>query len=368
MATSSSFLGYFNPYSIKSGTITGTWNTILPNLTSTTSNQFKGDLGSLELPPTGLPLIENVWGITSPNKNDQIFVMTNDSKYIFTMSYIMLITLYLFELENIMSADSKPNPKASIGYTNGVYYSINVILQYGFAPSGSNFINIMQMLAPQYTQFTNMQYINQSGSPITFLLDDAPADAYAILSKLTPNTPIYNALLYSKVCLEIANNGSNANLYLDLLDPTKTIRSLIKPEDWKYTSNYFNTIYTLKNQKQPSNFCIDNIYPSDSFDTASIQSLPTNCKTNPVSASLITINGKSYGNGPINAPKSTPTSTPTASSSFWTTTGILAIILCIVLLIIGFVLIWMMIPKKSKSSNSYIDNSMYSKGGYFYSD
>ena len=74
--------------------------------------------------------------------------------------------------------------------------------------------------------------------------------------------------------------------------------------------------------------------------------------------------------GPINAPKSTPTSTPTstASSNFWITTGILAIILCIVLLIIGFVLIRMMIPKKTTSSNSYIDNPMHSKGGYFYSD
>jgi hypothetical protein len=366
MATSSSFLGYFNPYSITSGKITGTWNTILPNSTSTTSNQFKGDLGSLELP--GLPLIENVWGIKSPNKNDQILVMTNDNKYIFTMSYIMLITIYLFEFENMVSADSKPSPKASLGYTNSAYYCINVILQYGFAPSGTNFINIMQMLAPQYTQFTNAQYILGPGSPITFLLDDSPADAYAILSKLTPTSPVYKALLYSKVCLEIADNGPNANSYLDLLDPTKTIRSLIKSEDWKYTSNYFNTIYTLKNQKQPSNFCVDNIYPSDSFDTAGIQSLPTNCKTNPVSASLITINGKSYGNGPINAPTSTPTSAPTPN--FWTTTnGILAIILCIVLLIIGFVLIRMMIPKKTKSStNSYIDNPMYSKGGYFYLD
>ena len=64
----------------------------------------------------------------------------------------------------------------------------------------------------------------------------------------------------------------------------------------------------------------------------------------------------------------TPTSAPT--SNFWTTTtGILAIILCIVLLIIGFVLIRMMIPKKTKSStNSYIDNPMHSKGGYFYLD
>jgi len=76
--------------------------------------------------------------------------------------------------------------------------------------------------------------------------------------------------------------------------------------------------------------------------------------------------------GPINAPTLTQTSTPTSAPTpnFWTTTnGILAIILCIVLLIIGFVLIRMMIPKKTKSStNSYIDNPMYSKGGYFYFD
>ena len=36
-------------------------------------------------------LFNNVWGITSPNTNNQILVMTSDSKYIIRQSY--LITL-----------------------------------------------------------------------------------------------------------------------------------------------------------------------------------------------------------------------------------------------------------------------------------
>jgi hypothetical protein len=88
---------------------------------------------------------------------------------------------------------------------------------------------------------------------------------------------------------------------------------------------------------------------------------PTSSSPGSSPSSLVKSSVSSSASSSTDAPTSAPT------PNFWTTTnGILAIILCIVLLIIGFVLIRMMIPKKTTSSNSYIDNPMYSKGGYFF--
>ena len=398
-----SFLGYYKPFTITSSTtpptLSGKFNTVLLTSTSTTSSEFNGINNSSTVTDIPVALIKNVWGIKSPNSNDQLLIMTDDSKYISMFSYIIMITMYLFESEKMIEGSI-----SSIAMTNSIYYSLYFMLQYGQAPSGIKFVNIMQLLSPRFTVLTNNKYQPDTPAPTILDLIDSPpgseqAKAYETLSKLKSSilTPKYFAFLYSTVCLEIGNNGPNALSYKNMLDPTNKT-NFIK-SDWIYASNYFNTIYILLNQNQPSNFCVDILNPTNAptntpTDTptgtpfTSNDSTVTECKNNTTLGSLITISGKSYGNSPIfvptppviivkssPTPTATPATTPAKTSNYWSmSTGILAIILFITLLIIGFVLFRMITPKKIKSnSNSHnndefsTDNPM-SKGGYFYFD
>ena len=43
--TSSSYLGYYNPYTVTSGKISGTWKTILPTTSTETPTIFTGNEG-----------------------------------------------------------------------------------------------------------------------------------------------------------------------------------------------------------------------------------------------------------------------------------------------------------------------------------
>ena len=80
-------LGYISGYTLNSeGMLSGSLNTLDDSNKSST----------ISLPSVPGMAIENVWGITSPNKNEQLLVMTNDSKYIYTSSYLFGLIFIIF--------------------------------------------------------------------------------------------------------------------------------------------------------------------------------------------------------------------------------------------------------------------------------
>lgn len=266
---------------------------------------FSGTLNSLDSTGkyTNIPinmsffLFKNVWGITSPNQNDQVLVMTNDSAYISLNSYILLATNRIY---------SDYFGGLTIGLSQSIMYiSLYFILVFGFygnsAKTSSQFIAILQMLIPSTALVINPA-ANVTSRPIINLDSLSPTSTPSYVSQITTlnklgssqssDKLIRDLYLYYIVCTDLAANGSKSSYY-NILDPTQTIISAnnIKSSDWTYAANYLYTIYTLAPNLQP-NFCITFApLPSD----AKRDDTPLNCVTNKSALSTINTPGGSYG-------------------------------------------------------------------------
>ena len=133
-------LGYISGYTLNSeGVLSGSLNTLDDSNKSST----------ISLPGTVGAAFENVWGITSPNKNEQLLVMTNDSKYIYTHSY-------LIALISIICGNYLPMEKdkfTQYTFQSVVYIGLYFILTYNFG-STIPFIKIIEMIITQFRKYT----------------------------------------------------------------------------------------------------------------------------------------------------------------------------------------------------------------------
>jgi hypothetical protein len=285
--------GYISGYNLKSdGSFSGTNN----SLDSTGKN-------------TNIPvnssafLFENVWGITSPNQNDQILVMTNDGKYISVNSYLLLATDKIYtDYFGIL--------------TNGLsqsmlYISLYFILVFGFygnsAKTSTQFVAILQMLIPSTALVTNPK-ANVTPRPVFDLDPLSPSSTPSYVSQITTlnklgysqilDRLIKDVYLYYIVCTDLAANGSKSSYY-KVLDPNGTIISdnNIQSSDWTYAANYLYTIYTLAPNLQ-SNFCIT--FAPVTSDVKR-DDTPYNCSTNKSASSLINTPAGPYGQGGLAA-------------------------------------------------------------------
>jgi len=193
-------------------------------------------------PPTAG--INNVWGITSPNTNDQILIMTNDSQYI-TGGLLGTITTNILK-GSVTSISSL--------ILTSFYISLYFILTYGFR-SGIIFNFILTLLIPGINIQSTI-LIPRPSPPITTLTTTDPN--YATWNNISSyNANIKQVYACYAICADIAKNGSNSSYY-KTLDPNNTIFNLynVKSDDWLYISNYFNTIYTFYSTI-PSTFCVN---------------------------------------------------------------------------------------------------------------
>jgi hypothetical protein len=281
--------GYISGYNLKSD---GSFNGINNSLDSTGKNT--------NIPVnTSVFLVKNVWGISSPNQNDQILVMTNDGEYISGNSYLLLAIGKIY--------------KDYFGpLTNGLeqsmtYISLYFILVFGFygnsAKTSKQFVAILQMLIPSTALVTN-QYANVAPRPIINLDPLSPSSTPSYVSQITTLNKLGSSelldrlmrdlYLYYIVCTDLAANGSKSSYY-KVLDPNQTIISEnnIQSSDWTYAANYLYTIYTLAPNSQ-SNFCMTFApVPSEVKRGDS----PLNCSNNKSGSSIINTPSGPYGYG-----------------------------------------------------------------------
>ena len=289
-------LGYISGYTLNSeGMLSGSLNTLDDSNKSST----------ISLPSVPGMAIENVWGITSPNKNEQLLVMTNDSKNIYTSSY-------LFGLIFIIFANYIPTEKdKSSQYTiqSIAYIGLYFILTYNFG-STIPFIKIMEMILPFTKMLTDKEPTIHPLSPIQTLSSTASPtntpsytpsyiDEYNTWDKLGSSQPIdkliKDSYLFYTVCSDIAVNGKQSQYY-NKLDPDNNIitANKILPSDWTYAANFFNTIYTFGNNKQ-LDFCMTT---ADSKAVPSIGvDVQLDCRLNTPASSLINTPAGPYGQG-----------------------------------------------------------------------
>jgi hypothetical protein len=243
--------GYISGYNLKSdGSFSGTNN----SLDSTGKNTNISVNSSFFL-------FENVWGISSPNQNDQILVMTNDGKYISANSYLVLASGRIYS--------DYFGPLANGLSQSILYISLYFILVFGFygnsAKTSKQFVAILQMLIPSTALVTNPK-ANVTPRLIINLDPLSPSSTPSYVSQITTLNKLGSSELldrlikdlyfYYIVCTDLAANGSKSSYY-KVLDPTQTIISEnnIQSSDWTYAANYLYTIYTLAPNSQ-SNFCI----------------------------------------------------------------------------------------------------------------
>jgi hypothetical protein len=281
--------GYISGYNLKSD---GSFSGINNSLDSTGKNT--------NVPVnTSVFLFKNVWGISSPNQNDQILVMTNDSEYISANSYLTLATGRIYtDYFGILTN----------GFSQSItYISLYFILVFGLygnsAKTSKQFVAILQMLIPSTALVTN-QYANVAQRPIINLDPLSPSSTPSYVSQITTlnklgssellDRLIRDLYLYYIVCTDLATNGSKSSYY-NILDPNQTIISEnnIQSSDWTYAANYLYTIYTLAPNLQ-SNFCITYApVPSEVKRDDS----PLQCSSNKSASSLINTPSGPYGQG-----------------------------------------------------------------------
>jgi hypothetical protein len=343
-------LGYISGYTLNSeGLLSGSLNTLDDSNKSSTIS-LSSTLGTT---------IENVWGITSPNKNDQLLVMTNDSKYIY-------ISSYLFGLIAIIFANYLPPEKDKLPqYTTQsiVYIGLYFILTYNFG-STIPFIKIIEMILPFTNALTDkskepviypqapIQTLSSTASPTnTPSYTPSYNDEYNTWDKLGSSQPmdklIKDSYLFYTVCSDIAVNGKLSQYY-SKFDDTIITANKILPTDWTYAANFFYTIYTFGNNKQ-LNFCITT---TDSKAIPALAEAEVDCRLNAPASSLINTPAGPYGQGGAAA---------LLVNNKWTVLYIIiGILLCCCCL--GS-LVFVMVAS-SKSGRHRHRNS----GGYFYLD
>jgi hypothetical protein len=266
------------------GSVNGSLNTL--DSSNKTSTIILDKYGSL---------FNNVWGITSPNINNQILVMTSDSKYIVRQSY--LITL--------IRAFSQYN-SSDLSTNQNLYIALYFILTYGFSPSDP-FIAITQMISP-FTKFVTDRLTGQPlPNPISSLSSTASPtltpsytpsykDEYSTWDKLGSSQPIdkfvKDSYLFYTVCNDIAVNGKLSQYY-SKFDDTIITANNIKSSDWKYAANFFYTLYKFGSNQQET-FCVTPTYPAPDTDK-STASKSFDCRINTSASSSINTPSGSYG-------------------------------------------------------------------------
>jgi hypothetical protein len=281
--------GYISGYNLKSdGSFSGTNNSL----------DSSGKNTNIAI-NSSIFLFENVWGITSPNQNDQILVMTNDGAYISQLSYIILATNRIYsDYFGIL--------------TNGLsqsimYLSLYFILVFGFygnsAKTSSQFVTILQMFIPSTALVLNSK-ANVAQRPVFTLNSLSPTSTPSYVSQITTlnklgasqliDKLIRDCYFYYIICTDLAANGSKSSYY-NVLDPKQTIISdnNIQSSDWTYAANYFYTIYILAPNSQ-SNFCIN---PAPVTSDVKRDDSPMICSSNKSGTSLINTPSGPYGQG-----------------------------------------------------------------------
>ena len=281
--------GYISGYNLKSD---GSFSGINNSLDSTGKNT--------NIPvDSSIFLFKNVWGITSPNQNDQILVLTDDSAYISVNSYLPLATNKIYSdyfgiLTNGLSQSM-------------MYISLYFILVFGFygnsAKTSKQFVTILKMFIPS-TELAINEKASITPRPIFNLDSLSPTSTPSYVSQITTlnklgssellDRLIRDSYLYYIVCTDLATNGSKSSYY-NVLDPKQTIISEnnIQSTDWTYAANYFYTIYTLAPNLR-KDFCIT-LAPTTS-DVKRDDS-PFNCSSNKSASSLINTPSGPYGQG-----------------------------------------------------------------------
>lgn len=280
--------GYISGYTLKpDGAFNGTINTL----------DFDGKNTNI---PLNLNVVfENVWGIKSPNKNDQFLVMTEDSAYISVFSYIFTSTRQIFTAYLGESANTNVTP---------IYIGLYFILVYGFygnsEKTSKQFISILQLLEPSTVLVTNNK-ATVSARPNINLVPLSPTSSPSYASEISTFNQLGSSQLLDKlikdsylnyiVCSDLATNDSKSPYYA-VLDPASLIivNNNIKSSDWTYAANYFYTIYSFA-ADQHSNFCVTNTTPIP--DDATATNTPTDCRVNKSASSLINTPSGPYGQG-----------------------------------------------------------------------
>jgi hypothetical protein len=260
------------------GTFNGSLNTI--------DSSNKTSIITLDSPI----IFQNVWGITSPNQNDQILVMTSDSKYISIESYLIALIIAIFN-------NTRNNTDLTYIQTC-IYIALYIILTYGFSPSNP-FIAIIEMIYPP-TKNIRTGEVDMSPPPINSLSNTASTtstpsytssynDNYSTWNKLGSSTPmdklVKDSYLFYVVCTDIAVNGKLSQYYSKFNDTIITTND-IKSSDWKYAANFFYTLYKLAANQQET-FCITPTTPvvpeSKSFDCRNNKSASSTINTSTLS-------------------------------------------------------------------------------------
>jgi len=242
--------GYISNYTINpNGLVNGTINTLDGSDKNSTNN-------------ISIPLIENVWGITSPNTNDQLLIMTNDSKYIGGASILLIYTYKLLGSNYVFSISP-------------LYAVLYFILVYKFR-SGIIFSQLIGLL---------------SNSKITTLPSTDPN--YSAWNQISSsNQNIKNLYMYYAIATDLAKNGAMSTYYntLNTMTPLKTYVA----DDWSYLANYYNTLYT-QIPNAPGVFCVTGTNKLD--DSKEKSDNNTECRLSKNGSSVINTPNGPYGYG-----------------------------------------------------------------------
>jgi len=277
------------------GTINGTINTL--------DSTGKTSITSI----TNLPsLFQNVWGITSPNTNDQILVMTADNKYILAYSYLITLIISIFRVY-LPPVENKP---PQFTYQTCLYIGLYFILTYGFNPS-TPFIAIVNMILPVTSNLTKLIIQQIAPPPIQTLSSTASSTntpsytpsyntEYSTWNQLGSSQPldklVKDSYLFYVVCSDIAVNG-NLSQYYSKFDNAIITANNIKSSDWTYAANFFYTMYSFASN-QEGNFCVTPTAPIDNSDISKALGLTQyDCRINTPASSLINTPSGPYGQG-----------------------------------------------------------------------
>jgi hypothetical protein len=288
--------------------------------------------------------------------------MTNDSKYIYTFSYLFGLIAYIFS--NYLPPEKDKFPQYT--FQSIVYIGLYFILTYNFG-STIPFIKIMEMILPFTAALTHksekpvmypqapIQTLSSTASPTnTPSYTPSYNDEYNTWDKLGSSQPIdkliKDSYLFYTVCSDIAVNGKLSQYY-SKLDPNDNIitANKILPSDWTYAANFFYTIYTFGNNKQ-LDFCITT---TDSKATPALGAeAEIDCRLNKSASSLINTPAGPKGKGVLAA-----FLVDNKWMVLYTVIGILLCCCCMGSLV--FVMVASKRSKRGLHSNS---------GGYFYLD
>jgi cbb3-type cytochrome oxidase subunit 3 len=239
--------GYITSYIQQSdGTFDGTLNTL------------DSSGGSTTITLTNVNLIINNWCLTSLNNNDQLLIMTNDSKYIYIPSIPFMMsdannTLYkslinvCIDLYQIGTTDNFILNTFNIGISTPVSNNLPKSLK-----------NAAQLVMYMYIYF----FINNGIGSYLAISNISSMFKNKTLPDLNTNDPNYNTwnqlssdnnlssflkriyLIYA-ISINYKSYFQNETLPIDVYD-----------SDWKYFGNFYKTIYDLYSF-DASNFCIN---------------------------------------------------------------------------------------------------------------